>query len=150
MTTFIEKGVVERKADSSAFINDNHLEPGDASDDDDDIEVGGVTQDYKCPLTLTPLEDPLTSYAARFTIDDSPDLNHSTNSRKTCKHSFSGAAIREYLAHGMRKCPATGCNKKITMADLKADKGLERRARDHARREAMRAEEDEVDAEIID
>lgn len=37
-------------------------EPGDMSDDEDsDVEVGGVTQDYKCPLTLTPLQDPLTS-----------------------------------------------------------------------------------------
>ena len=50
----------------------------------------------------------------------------------------------------MRKCPATGCNKKITLTDLKTDKALERRAREHARREAMRAEDDDVDAEIID
>lgn len=127
----------------------HHLEPGDASEDDDDIEVGGVTQDYKCPITLTPLEDPLTSYALS-PMDNSPNLNHRTNSRKTCKHSFSGAAIREYLARGVRKCPATGCNKKITLADLKTDKALERRARDHARREAMRAEDEDVDAEIID
>ena len=42
---------------------DTRSEPGDASDDDDDIEIGGVTQDYKCPLTLTPLVDPLTSCA---------------------------------------------------------------------------------------
>lgn len=83
-------------------------------------------------------------------MHSSPDLNHVTNSRKTCKHSFSGAAIREYLALGTKKCPATGCNKKITMADLKSDKALERRARDHARREAMRAEDEDVDAEIID
>ena len=62
MTTFIEKGLCLQflviDTDSS------HLsEPGDVSDDDDDVEIGGVTQDYKCPLTLTPLQDPLTSYA---------------------------------------------------------------------------------------
>lgn len=67
-----------------------------------------------------------------------------------CKHSFSGAAIREYLSHGAKRCPATGCNKKITLEDLKEDKGLERRVKDHARREAMRAEDEDVDAEIID
>ena len=50
----------------------------------------------------------------------------------------------------MRNCPATGCNKRITLADLKQDKGLERRARDHARREAMREEDEDVDAEVID
>ena len=52
-----------------SFICDSELtynglgftEDGDESDDED-IEVGGVTQDYKCPLTLTTLVDPLTSY----------------------------------------------------------------------------------------
>jgi len=112
MTTFIEK------------------EPGDVSDEDDDIEVGGVTQDFKCPITLTPLQDPLTS--------------------KVCKHSYSGAAIREYLSRGVKKCPATGCNKKITLADLKEDKALERKVKEHTRRAAMRAEDEDVDAEVID
>lgn len=39
-------------------------EDGDESDDDDDLVMGGVTQDYKCPLTLTILVDPLTSYVS--------------------------------------------------------------------------------------
>lgn len=38
-------------------------EDGDASDDEDDLEVGGITQDYKCPLTLIPFVNPLTSSA---------------------------------------------------------------------------------------
>jgi hypothetical protein len=62
MTTFIEKG--ERPSPGLLVIRVDPgclSESGDASDDDD-IEVGGVTQDYKCPITLTPLEDPLTSY----------------------------------------------------------------------------------------
>lgn len=67
-----------------------------------------------------------------------------------CNHSFSGAAIREYLSHGSKKCPAAGCNKKITLADLKSDKALERKVKEHARREAMRAEDEDVDAEVID
>jgi len=36
-------------------------EDGDLSDDDDDLEVGGVTQDYKCPLSLTTIVDPMTA-----------------------------------------------------------------------------------------
>ena len=36
-------------------------EDGDDSEDEDDVQVGGVTQDYKCPITLRPLTDPLTS-----------------------------------------------------------------------------------------
>jgi E3 SUMO-protein ligase NSE2 len=67
-----------------------------------------------------------------------------------CKHSFSGAAIREYISRGSQKCPATGCNKSITLTDLKEDKALERRVKDHARREAMREDDEDVDAEIID
>lgn len=38
-------------------------EDGDESDDDDEIEIGGVTQDYKCMLTLQTLEEPLRSCA---------------------------------------------------------------------------------------
>jgi len=37
------------------------IEDGDDSEDDDDLEVGGSTQDYKCPLTLTMLVDPMIS-----------------------------------------------------------------------------------------
>ena len=127
------------------------VEPGDVSDDDDDVEVGGVTQDYKCPLTLTPLQDPVTSYASTFTFLSLSGINNIFKKfRKVCNHSFSRASIREYLSRGPKGCPATGCNKKISLADLKDDKALERRVREHARREAMRAEDEDVDAEIID
>lgn len=37
-------------------------EQGDNSDEDDDLEIGGVTQNYLCPITLTLLDDPYTSY----------------------------------------------------------------------------------------
>jgi SUMO ligase MMS21 Smc5/6 complex component len=84
------------------------------------------------------------------TFRESSGTNHSTNSRDVCKHSFSGGAIREYLSQGVKKCPAAGCNKKITLEDLKEDRALERRVKEHARREAMRAEDEDVDAEIID
>lgn len=38
-----------------------YTEEGDESDDDDEILVGGRVQDYKCPITLTILVDPVTS-----------------------------------------------------------------------------------------
>lgn len=120
------------------------------SDDDEDIEIGGVTQDFKCPITLTPLQDPMTS-CAPLTYVFSRDPSFKPRSyRNVCKHSYSSAAIREYLSKGPQKCPATGCNKRITMSNLKADKALERRVKEHTRREAMRAEDEDVDAEIID
>ncbi|KAJ4482219.1 hypothetical protein J3R30DRAFT_3699638 [Lentinula aciculospora] len=43
-------------------------EIGDDSDDDDDLEMGSVTQDYKCPLTLRPLENPVTSSGDLWTF----------------------------------------------------------------------------------
>ncbi|KAI0699109.1 zinc-finger of the MIZ type in Nse subunit-domain-containing protein [Cytidiella melzeri] len=116
---------------ASEFIEQ---EEGDDSDDDDDVVIGGVTQDYKCPLSLTILVDPLTS--------------------KTCGHSFSAEAIREYLGSNRtsrKKCPTSGCNKVISLDDLKPDKELAKKAREAARRERMREEHDEdMDEEIIE
>ena len=36
-------------------------EDGDDSDEDDDFEIGGATQNFNCPLSLTPLVNPVTS-----------------------------------------------------------------------------------------
>jgi len=36
-------------------------EDGDDEDEDDDLEIGGATQNFNCPLTLTPLVNPVTS-----------------------------------------------------------------------------------------
>ncbi|KAH7913405.1 hypothetical protein BJ138DRAFT_1146131 [Hygrophoropsis aurantiaca] len=105
-------------------------EDGDVSDDDDEMEMGGVTQDFKCPITLTALVNPLTS--------------------SVCGHSFSGEAIRDYLkdARGKKACPAAGCHQKIGMSDLKPDKDLEKRAKMAARR-AQRVDDDSDADEVI-
>lgn len=107
-------------------------EHGDISDDDDDLEIGGVTQDYKCPITLTTLVNPMTS--------------------KVCGHSFSGAAIQEYLqkarADGIA-CPAAGCKKRLTMAMLRSDKDLEKKIKIAARQRQRRAE-DSDDGEVVE
>ncbi|GBE84954.1 predicted protein [Sparassis crispa] len=105
-------------------------EDGDDSDDDDDVQVGGITQDYRCPLTLTILVNPLTSMV--------------------CHHSFSADAIQEFLGPShttTKKCPASGCNKYICLNDLKDDKELAKKAKDAARRERMR--EDDSDEEDV-
>ncbi|KAI0071700.1 hypothetical protein K474DRAFT_1693360 [Panus rudis PR-1116 ss-1] len=105
-------------------------EPGDDSDEDEDIEVGGVTQDFKCPLTLMFLENPLTS--------------------QVCGHSFSAAAIRDYLGNKRStKCPASGCNKHFSWADLKPNKELAKKARDAARRERARESSNESSADEV-
>lgn len=124
-------------------------EDGDASDDEDDLEVGGVTQDYKCPISLTTLVNPMTSYVTsmacmrRF-------LNNASS--KVCGHSFSGAVIQDYLKKAGKdgiSCPAAGCTKRLTMAALKHDKDLEKKVR-IAERNRQRQEEDSDDAEVIE
>ncbi|KAI0248580.1 hypothetical protein BJV78DRAFT_1131167 [Lactifluus subvellereus] len=106
-------------------------EEGDHSDDDgDDIQVGGVLQDFNCPITLTPLVDPQTS-----TI---------------CQHSFSAAAIKQVLGPNRftkKKCPASGCNQMICLNDLKPNKELERKVKGYQRR--ARRREDAHDGEEI-
>ncbi|EDR13809.1 uncharacterized protein LACBIDRAFT_323012 [Laccaria bicolor S238N-H82] len=105
---------------------------GDVSDDDDDLEIGGVTQTLKCPISLRTLEDPLTS--------------------SVCGHSFSAGAIRDYCSlkglTALTKCPASGCNKAFRFADCKPDKDLAKKVKAFNRR-AERAAEEESDAEEV-
>ena len=49
-------------------LNDDLAAEGEQSDEEDDVQVGGVTQDYRCPLTLTILVEPLTSYVHTFPL----------------------------------------------------------------------------------
>lgn len=85
--------------------------------EDDEIDVGGAQTDFKCPLTLTLLENPMTS--------------------SLCPHSFSGAAIREMLgkARGRMPCPIAGCPQTLTLGDLHADEGLRQRVEQFERRQ---------------
>ena len=71
---------------------------------------------------------------------------------KLCGHSYSAAAIREYLGRGGRKqCPATGCNKMLALSDLDVDDELARRAKEAARRERAReSDDDDDDGEVIE
>ncbi|EJU03289.1 hypothetical protein DACRYDRAFT_106452 [Dacryopinax primogenitus] len=85
-------------------------EDGDLADEDEDIFVGGNTQQLKCPLTLRYLTSCLTS--------------------TKCKHSYSREAILQYLPpQGGKQCPATGCDVLVSRAELVEDKDKERRAR---------------------
>ncbi|KAG6917463.1 hypothetical protein DXG01_002440 [Tephrocybe rancida] len=105
-------------------------EDGDDSDDDDDLEMGGVSQNYNCPITLTLLDDPVTS--------------------DVCKHSFSKAAIlQSFRGNEPVKCPAAGCTKRFTRANLKPNKDLVKRVKAYERRARRAAENDDAE-EIID
>lgn len=79
----------------------------------------------------------------------SEDLaTHST----VCGHSYSRAAIQEFLKRAGRDgkpCPASGCNKRITMDHLKADKELEKRVKIAARRQQRQEEESQEDEDEV-
>ncbi|KAL5501517.1 hypothetical protein ACEPAH_8777 [Sanghuangporus vaninii] len=114
------------------------LIPAEEGDDsDEEIAVGGVSQVYTCPLTLTILVKPVTS--------------------EVCKHTFSQASIEEYLNHNRslrKKCPAAGCSKLVCLSDFRPNPELERKVQAHVRREQRRQaeadSEDEAVEEIID
>lgn len=110
-------------------------EAGDASDSDDELEIGGQTQDYKCPITLGLLKDPLTASG--------------------CKHSYSAEAIRASFQGKGRNaaisCPAAGCRSKITVEMLKPDPQLAKRVKAYERRIARQEEQVQSDVdEVID
>jgi len=105
-------------------------EDGDDDDADDDILIGGATHDYKCPLTLKLLEDPVTS--------------------EKCKHSFSREAIHSLFANDRTtRCPATGCRAGLTKADLKTNKDLAQRVKVYARRLREREQQNAQEAEEV-
>ncbi|KAK0249221.1 hypothetical protein LTS09_015588 [Friedmanniomyces endolithicus] len=96
-----------------------------ADDDDDDIAIFRATISTKCPVTLQPFQDPLSS--------------------KLCSHSFEATAILELLrtsaTRGSVQCPCTGCRETLTKKDLHRDPVL-RRKLDRIRRAKELDEED--------
>ncbi|KAG9085898.1 hypothetical protein FRC06_003374 [Ceratobasidium sp. 370] len=103
-------------------------EDGDPEDSDDDMEVGGVTQDYKCPITLQIYTNPLTS--------------------TVCGHTFSAEGIRAFLqGKTSDKCPGTGCDQRVSMSVLKLDRGIQKKAI-AAKRRAEKNEGGQSDSDI--
>ena len=110
--------------------------PAEAGDEgeDDDFAVGGMMQDFKCPLTMTLLSEPVTS--------------------SVCRHSYSKEAIQSYLEQCQRKrerakCPKAGCDKTISAATLREDRDLEKRVRGHKRRMEQREDQRRTQASAI-
>ncbi|SCV70546.1 BQ2448_3308 [Microbotryum intermedium] len=88
---------------------------GDEDDSDDEIEIGAQSSDFKCPLTLTLLKDPVTS--------------------NKCPHSYSRAAFVEFVQSRNQDCPVHGCPvKSMSMEDVHDDLGLKRRVEAHKKR----------------
>ncbi|OCF41490.1 hypothetical protein I317_04693 [Kwoniella heveanensis CBS 569] len=111
------------------------LEKGENDEsDDEEIDFGGATQNYRCPLTLRLFEDAVTS--------------------TKCGHNFSRAAIISTIENNKKnrrpsKCPVSGCSKMLEKTDLKPNPGLQKRADEFQRRQLLRAEENEDGNETL-
>ena len=92
----------------------------------------------------------MTSYV--YALSVARVSEHLSTNSKTCGHSYSRAAIQDFLKMAGRNgkaCPASGCNKRITMDDLKVDKELEKRIKIVARRQRRQEEESEEDDDEV-
>ncbi|WRT67699.1 uncharacterized protein IL334_004671 [Kwoniella shivajii] len=106
----------------------------DEESDDDDFDMGGATQSYKCPITLMLFKDATTS--------------------SKCGHNYSREAIMNLIdnmrkAKRASKCPVTGCSAILDKTDLKANPSLQKRADEFDRRQKRREEEKEEADETI-
>ncbi|VDB97931.1 unnamed protein product [Peniophora sp. CBMAI 1063] len=103
----------------------------DDDDDDDDLQVSGIVQELRCPISLTLMVDPYTS--------------------DVCHHSYSKAPIWDLLgentsAHSKKPCPA--CNTMICKDDLHPNKDLEVKIERRRRRLQREEDIDEVENTI--
>ncbi|KAL1412944.1 hypothetical protein Q8F55_000693 [Vanrija albida] len=117
------------------------LEREDGDPEDDEVEMGGTTQTYKCPITMRVYED-----AAKSTV---------------CGHYYSYGAVIELMGNAMRsqrsggraaqaRCPVAGCNKVITPDVIKKDPGMQRQADAFTRRQREREEQEAADESYIE
>ncbi|WWC62469.1 uncharacterized protein I303_105065 [Kwoniella dejecticola CBS 10117] len=111
------------------------LEKGDDDEsDEDDFDIGGTTQNYRCPITLMPYEDATTSVK--------------------CGHHYSRAAIVDLIESARKakrpsKCPVTGCQALLDKTDLKPNPSLQKRTDEHQKRMRRREDEQEDGDETI-
>lgn len=117
------------------------LAKGPGDDDDDEIEVGGVTQTYRCPITFDTFKEACKRYVR--TVLSLP-LMLSTK----CGHYYEYAAIVNHIASASRqrgnaKCPASGCNQQITKAMIVKDPAMQRRAEQFLVRQQQKKDDEE-------
>jgi hypothetical protein len=111
--------------------------------------MGGVTQEYKCPLMMTTLKDPMTSQVSFFLL--ALASSDRVGSSSVCNHSFSGAAIKEFFKNtrGAQKCPASGCSKAFTLAQCAPNPDLARKVKAVEKRQARAQQQEDSDAEEV-
>ncbi|ODN81718.1 hypothetical protein L202_02112 [Cryptococcus amylolentus CBS 6039] len=109
--------------------------PNDEDDSDDDIDMGGQTQNYRCPITLTLYQDAVTSVKCNHTYSKEAIINLITNSQKN---------------RSVARCPVTGCSIAISKADLKDNPAIQKRANDFSRRQQEKEDDRDDDAASVE
>ncbi|TLS23994.1 hypothetical protein PpBr36_08099 [Pyricularia pennisetigena] len=112
--------------DASRWFDEDgnpRLDEDGGDDDDDDIAYGPAVTSTRCPITLLPFQEPITS--------------------KKCKHTFEKSAIVSmFRGQGEKDCPMGGCVKRLIFADFHEDPIMKRKIERAKQREARGAESD--------
>lgn len=98
-------------------------ETDEVEEETDEIAVyGGASKaEYKCPLTLRIMQNPMKS--------------------KVCQHAYEREAILDFLGNSLKECPA-GCRTKLSKKDLYEDPDFTRECRNFSRRQERRLQRD--------
>ncbi|KAI9631914.1 uncharacterized protein MKK02DRAFT_41548 [Dioszegia hungarica] len=107
---------------------------GDASDSDDEVEVGPTMQNFKCAITHSAIVDAMVNPA--------------------CKHHYSKINIYQLFEQqdgrnkkAAIKCPSVGCGQKVQFNALQPDKQFQQRADQYFRKQQETADQDVEDFE---
>lgn len=104
-------------------------EADEAEEETDDIAMyGAQKQQYKCPLTLRIMINPMKS--------------------KLCQHAYEREAITDYLGNASKECPA-GCQLKMKKKDLYEDPDFTKECRNYSRRQERRLQRDRTQTQAV-
>ena len=117
------------------------------NDSESDIEVAGEKISLKCPLTLLPMQDPLTSTKCPHSFEGEAILDMIKSSSTVVNTEADGTQTQTQRrgARGIKaiKCPV--CTVLLTEADLRRDEVLVRKIRREQEKEKRRQAEDDWD-----
>ncbi|PWN36901.1 uncharacterized protein FA14DRAFT_187058 [Meira miltonrushii] len=101
----------------------------EVEEETDDIAMYGASkQQYKCPLTLRIMVNPMKS--------------------KLCSHAYEREAITDYLGNTTKECPA-GCHTKMKKNNLYEDPDFTRECKNFSRRQERRLQRDRTQTQAV-
>ncbi|MBW0538220.1 hypothetical protein O181_077935 [Austropuccinia psidii MF-1] len=107
----------------------NEKDDQEPDSSDDELEIGGGTQNYKCPFCLAYLKTPLVS--------------------QICQHAFCKDCFESYVKQSRVpevSCPTVGCSQMLHPTVVQVDDALAVRIRHFLRRKEQREAEEELES----